>query len=125
MAALDLPRPAAQRGPAEPGFPFVQVSTERITEHDADLVLLLTGPTADPAFLREQPLWQRLGAVRAGRVVEVDAMRWATMSCALGTLWVLDDLAALLLGEGGVVNGAASPAGIERLGAYRARYARP
>jgi hypothetical protein len=72
--------------------------------------------------------------VRAGRVVEVDAMRWATLSCALGTLWVLDDVAALL-GEGGVVNGgvvnggvvngAASPAGIERLGAYRARYTRP
>jgi ABC-type Fe3+-hydroxamate transport system substrate-binding protein len=125
MAALDLPRPAAQRVPADPGFPFVQVSTERITEHDADIVLLLTGPTADPAFLRDEPLWQRLGAVRAGRVVEVDAMRWATMSCALGTLWVLDDLAAVLLGEGGVVTDAASPAGLERLGTYRARYARP
>jgi ABC-type Fe3+-hydroxamate transport system substrate-binding protein len=130
LAALDLPRPPAQRLPADPGLPFVPVSTERITEHDADLVLLLTGPTADPAFLRDQPLWQRLGAVRAGRVVEVDAMRWATMSCALGALWVLDDIAALLLGEGGVVNGgvvngAASPAGIERLGTYRARYARP
>ncbi|TWF80775.1 ABC-type Fe3+-hydroxamate transport system substrate-binding protein [Pseudonocardia hierapolitana] len=122
-AALGLPRPAAQRGPTDPATPFVPVSTERITEHDADLVLLLTGPTADPTFLRDEPLWQRLGAVRGGRVVEVDAMRWATMSCALGTLWVLDDLAAVLLGEGELVTGAASPAGLERLRGYRARYA--
>lgn len=125
VAALDLPRPAAQRSLTDPATPFVPVSTERITEHDADLVLLLTGPTADPAFLRAEPLWQRLGAVRGGRVVEVDAMRWATMSCALGTLWVLDDLTAVLLGEGAVVNGTASPAGLERLRGYRARYARP
>jgi iron complex transport system substrate-binding protein len=119
---LGLRRPAAQRGLTDPATPFVPVSTERLTEHDADLVLLLTGPTADPAFLRAEPLWQRLGAVREGRVVEVDVMRWATMSCALGTLWVLDDLAAVLLGEGGVVSGAASPAGLERLRGYRARY---
>jgi ABC-type Fe3+-hydroxamate transport system substrate-binding protein len=122
-AALGLPRPAAQLGPTDPAMPFVPVSTERITEHDADLVLLLTGPTADPTFLRDEPLWQRLGAVRGGRVVEVDAMRWATMSCALGTLWVLDDLAAVLLGEGELVTGAASPAGLERLRGYRTRYA--
>jgi hypothetical protein len=38
---------------------------------------------------------------------------------------VLDDLAAELLGEGAVVKGAASPAGLERLRGYRARYARP
>jgi ABC-type Fe3+-hydroxamate transport system substrate-binding protein len=120
VEALGLRRPAPQQGLADP---FVPVSTERLAEHDADLVLLLTGPTADPAFLRDQPLWQRLGAVRAGRVVEVDAMRWATMSCALGTLWVLDDLASLLLDGGVAVNGAASPAGLERLRAYRARYA--
>jgi len=123
VAALDLPRPAAQRGLTDPAAPFVPVSAERISEHDADLVLLLTGPTADPAFLRDEPLWQRLGAVRDGRVVEVDAMRWATMSCALGTSWVLDDLAAVLLGEGQVVTGAASPAGLERLRGYRSRYA--
>jgi ABC-type Fe3+-hydroxamate transport system substrate-binding protein len=122
VEALGVPRPAPQQGLAEP---FVPVSTERLTEHDADLVLLLTGPTADPAFLRDEPLWQRLGAVRAGRVVEVDAMRWATMSCVLGTLWVLDDIAAVLLDEGGVVTGAASPAGIERLRGYRARFQRP
>jgi ABC-type Fe3+-hydroxamate transport system substrate-binding protein len=122
MGALDLARPAAQRGLTDPATPFVPVSAERIGEHDADLVLLLTGPTADPTFLRDQPLWQRLGAVRDGRVVEVDAMRWATMSCALGTLWVLDDLAAVLLGEGAIVTGAASPAGLDRLRGYRARY---
>jgi ABC-type Fe3+-hydroxamate transport system substrate-binding protein len=122
VAALDLPRPAAQRGLTDPATPFVPVSAERIGEHDADLVLLLTGPTADPAFLRDQPLWQRLGAVQGGRVVEVDAMRWATMSCALGTLWVLDDLTAVLLGEGPVVTGAASSAGLDRLRGYRARY---
>jgi ABC-type Fe3+-hydroxamate transport system substrate-binding protein len=120
VAALGIPRPAPQQGIADP---FVPVSMERLTEHDADLVLLLTGPTADPAFLRDQPLWQRLGAVQAGRVVEVDAMRWATMSCALGVLWVLDDLAAVLLDGGSAVNGAASPAGLERLRAYRAQYA--
>jgi ABC-type Fe3+-hydroxamate transport system substrate-binding protein len=123
LAALDLPRPAAQRGLTDPGHPFVPVSTERLTEHDADLVLLLTGPTADPGFLRAEPLWQRLGAVQAGRVVEVDALRWATMSCVLGTWWVLDDLAALLLGEGTPVHGVASPAGLERLRGYRARFA--
>ncbi|QYN39512.1 ABC transporter substrate-binding protein [Pseudonocardia sp. DSM 110487] len=122
VGALGLPRPAAQRGLTDPATPFVPVSAERIGEHDADLVLLLTGPTADPTFLRDQPLWQRLGAVRDGRVVEVDAIRWATMSCALGTLWVLDDLSAVLLGEGTVVTGAASPAGLGRLRDYRARY---
>jgi ABC-type Fe3+-hydroxamate transport system substrate-binding protein len=123
VEALGLPRPAAQQGLTDPATPFLPVSTERITEHDADLVLLLTGPTADPTFLRDEPLWLRLGAVQAGRVAEVDAMRWATMSCALGTLWVLDDLAALLLDGGSAVSGAASPAGLERLRGYRARYA--
>jgi ABC-type Fe3+-hydroxamate transport system substrate-binding protein len=122
VEALGLPRPTSQQGLADP---FVPVSMERLTEHDADLVLLLTGPTADPAFLRDQPLWQRLWAVRAGRVVEVDAMRWATMSCVLGTLWVLDDIAAVLLDEGGVVTGTASPGGIERLRGYRAQLQRP
>lgn len=122
-AALGLPRPAAQRGLTDPATPFVPISTERITEHDADVVLLLTGPTADPTFLRSEPLWQRLGAVRGGRVVEVDAMRWASLSCPLGALWVLDDLAAVLLGEGAVVTGAASPAGLDRLRGYRERYA--
>jgi iron complex transport system substrate-binding protein len=125
VEAVGLPRPEAQRGTIDPAFPFVQVSMERLLEHDADVVLLLTGPTADPAFLRDQPLWQRLAAVQAGRVFEVDAMRWATMSCVLGTLWVLDDLAAVLLDAGTPVHGAASPAGLERLRAYRARYATP
>jgi ABC-type Fe3+-hydroxamate transport system substrate-binding protein len=125
VEAVGLPRPEAQRAHIDPAFPFVQVSMERLPEHDADVVLLLTGPTADPAFLRDQPLWQRLAAVQAGRVVEVDAMRWATMSCALGTLWALDDLAAVLLDAGTPVHGAASPAGLERLRAYRARYATP
>jgi ABC-type Fe3+-hydroxamate transport system substrate-binding protein len=122
VEALGLPRPTPQQGLTDP---FVPVSMERLTEHDADIVLLLTGPTADPAFLRDQPLWQRLGAVQAGRVVEVDAMRWATMSCALGTLWVLDDLAAVLLDGGNAVNGAASPAGLERLRGYRDQLQRP
>jgi ABC-type Fe3+-hydroxamate transport system substrate-binding protein len=121
--ALELPRPDAQRGLVDPGMPFLPVSTERLTEHDADLVLLLTGPTADPAFLRDEPLWQRLDAVRTGRVVEVDALRWATMSCLLGTLWVLDDLAALLIDEGTVVTAGDSPAGLARLGGYRTRFA--
>lgn len=121
VEALGLPRPAPQRGLAGP---FVPVSAERLTEHDADLVLLLTGPTADPAFLRAEPLWGRLGAVREGRVVEVDVMRWAMMSCALGSLWVLDDLAAILLDGAGPVIGAASPAGLERLRGYREDYAR-
>jgi ABC-type Fe3+-hydroxamate transport system substrate-binding protein len=118
---LGLARPAAQRGLTDPARPYLPVSAERFTEHDADLVLLLTGPTANPAFLRDQPLWQRLDAVRAGRVVEVDALRWATMSCLLGSWWVLDDLAALLLDGGAPVLGAASPAGLERLGGYRDR----
>ncbi|HYH33380.1 MAG TPA: ABC transporter substrate-binding protein [Pseudonocardia sp.] len=121
VEALGLPRPEAQRDPGDVAMPFVPVSMERIAEHDADLVLLLTGPTADPAFLRDQPLWQRLDAVRAGRVVQVDAMRWATMSCLLGNMSVLDDLAALLLDGAAPVHGAASPAGLARLHAYRSR----
>ncbi|OZM81332.1 ABC transporter substrate-binding protein [Pseudonocardia sp. MH-G8] len=121
IAELDLPRPGAQRSQTDPAQPFVPISAERFTEHDADLVLLLTGPTANPAFLREQPLWRRLGAVRDGRVVEVDAMRWASMSCLLGSCWVLDDLASLLLHGVAPVLGAASPAGLTRLRGYRSR----
>ncbi len=123
VEALGLPRPDGQRTTTHPGVPFVPISMERVAEHDADLVLLLTGPTADPAFLHVHPLWQRLDAVRAGRVVEVDAMRWATMSCALGAWWVLDDLTALLLEGGGAVTGTASPAGLARIRGYRARFA--
>lgn len=123
VEALGLPRPDGQRITTHPGTPFVPISMERVAEHDADLVLLLTGPTADPAFLHAHPLWQRLDAVRAGRVVAVDAMRWATMSCALGAWWVLDDLTALLLEGGGAVTGTASPAGLARIRGYRARFA--
>lgn len=80
-----------------------------------------TGPTANPSFLSDQPLWQRLGAVREGRVVAVDALRWATMSSIPGSWWVFDDLAAPLIEGAAPVLGAASPAGLERLRGYRSR----
>lgn len=116
LAGLDLGRPKPQRSV---DAAFQQVSVENLPGHDADLIFLLTGPTADPSFLSDESLWANLRAVRAGRVITVEALRWSTLSSPLGALWVLDDLEAVLRRSDPPIRDVASPEGMRRLRRYR------
>lgn len=122
VAALDLRRPAAQAKAASSARSFVPVSLEHLPEHDADLVFVAVGPTVDPRWLYDRPLWRQLGAVRRRRVIEVDALQWATTSSLLGNWWVLDDLAAVLREDACPIVGSATFRGIQRLARYRALF---
>jgi iron complex transport system substrate-binding protein len=77
-------------------------STEQLPRLDADVLLVGTDPGGEDLTreYRESPLWKRLGAVREGRVLEVDTGVWLSFDYP-GIGMMLDDLErALRLFEG-------------------------
>lgn len=77
-------------------------SVERLPRLDADVLLVGTDPAAEDFAreYRESPLWERLGAAREGRVLEVDTGVWLSFDYP-GMGMMLDDLErALGLFEG-------------------------
>lgn len=63
--------PAFEELPIADGY--VELSLERVDIiQDADAVLLIIDTAAERSELAANPLWQRLPAVVAGRVVETD-----------------------------------------------------
>jgi iron complex transport system substrate-binding protein len=74
LGDLGLSRPPAQQGSRE----YETVSREQIPAIDGDLMLFSVAPGAGDALRRLEatPEWRRLGVVRAGRVVRVDAATW-------------------------------------------------
>jgi iron complex transport system substrate-binding protein len=107
MGDLDLPRPASQRGAGD----FDPFSLETISEHDADVVLVLnySEEGQDPNFraLVESPLYRSLAAYEADQAYVIDGTEtvgaaWARMGAYLG------DLERILLApdlDAGVVRG--------------------
>jgi iron complex transport system substrate-binding protein len=65
------------------------VSFENLGRIDADLIVLRT--YGDEADLKANPLWRRLGAVRSGRVHEVDGAA-TNVGSALGAHYCLAEL---------------------------------
>jgi iron complex transport system substrate-binding protein len=82
MRDLGLPRPEPQRGE---GSTRTYTSLERLSEHDADAVILndFGGVEGDEGVvvITDSPLWKRLAASQAGQSVVVDA------TASVGSAW--------------------------------------
>jgi iron complex transport system substrate-binding protein len=96
MGDLDLLRPAPQQGAGD----FEPFSLETLSEHDADVVLVIdySEEDQDPNFeaLVESPLYRSLAAYEAGQAYVIDGTRtvgaaWARMGA------FLDELERILL----------------------------
>lgn len=99
-ADIGVTRPDAQLGDIEPfmGQPAFQVSEELITEHDADVIAVLTGEFYDAGAVTSLPTFDSLGAAEAGNVVTVDGDIWFT-GHPFAVFWQLADLEAIALGD--------------------------
>jgi len=94
-------RPAAQaEGTPDPTFTAAVVtSLETIGDHDADLVIVLSGAYYRAETFLEAPTFQVLPAVQDGRSFVVDGDMWfGTYPFAI--YWLVEDLRALQAGEG-------------------------
>jgi iron complex transport system substrate-binding protein len=92
---LGVARPEVQASDAE-GRAFVEVSPERVDLLDGDLIVLFGTDAEDSiAQLRQNPLWEQLGAVQAGEVHEVDSAAWFTGN-VLAVEVIVADLVELL-----------------------------
>jgi iron complex transport system substrate-binding protein len=98
---LGLGRPAPQDIDTEPTNPFVPMSAEQLTDHDADVVIVLSGTAYPTEALTASPLWNTLHAVKTDSIALVAAEPWFSAN-AYGVSWIVDDLRAVLLGEGDV-----------------------
>jgi iron complex transport system substrate-binding protein len=96
-----LNRPAAQAVDREPTDPFVPVNAEKLADHDADTILVLSGGEYSTAALTSLALWPKLSAAKNDRVINVLAEIWFG-SNAFTADWIIRDLRAALLGVGSV-----------------------
>jgi ABC-type Fe3+-hydroxamate transport system substrate-binding protein len=101
LTQLGLGRPAPQDIDTEPTNPFVPVSAEQLTAHDADVIIVLSGTAYPTDPLTESPLWNTLGVVQNDSIAPVAAEPWFSAN-AYGVSWIVDDLRAILLSEGEV-----------------------
>lgn len=101
LTQLGLGRPPAQDVDTEPTNPFVPMSPEELGDHDADVVVVLSGGAYPLDEVTGSPLWDTLGAVQNDAVAPVAAEPWFSPN-AYGVNWILDDLRAILLGDGAV-----------------------
>jgi ABC-type Fe3+-hydroxamate transport system substrate-binding protein len=94
LSDVGLARPGSQDGVRE----FETVASDQIPALDADVILLAVGPGAESRFaeLRENRLWNQLGAVRAGAVERVDAGTWWSGGGILAARAALEDLEHIL-----------------------------
>ncbi|MFC1464226.1 MAG: ABC transporter substrate-binding protein [Candidatus Brachytrichaceae bacterium NZ_4S206] len=97
LGQVGLKRPAAQDMATEATDPFITISAERLNDHDADLIFLLSGGQYTTDTLTASPIWKTLKAVLANQVVNVVAELWLS-SNAFGVDWIVRDLRAALLG---------------------------
>jgi iron complex transport system substrate-binding protein len=77
----------------------VPLSLERLEDHDADIVAVLSGAYYNAATLTEAPTFQALPAVADGRSVTVDGDMWFG-AYPFAIFWLLEDLEALHTGDG-------------------------
>lgn len=98
LDALGVQRPSGQA--FDPEEFSIDLSLERVRELDAHVIFVYTDGDAEEerARLERNPLWQRLEAVRTGRVVFVeDAVAWAIGIDIVGVNVVLDEIERALL----------------------------
>ncbi|GAB4130205.1 MAG: ABC transporter substrate-binding protein [Roseiflexaceae bacterium] len=103
LEQVGLKRPAAQDVVTEPTNPFIPISAERINDHDADRIILLSGGAYQSDSLTGSALWPALTAVKEEQVIMVVAELWFS-SNAFGIDWIIRDLRAALLSDGSVAS---------------------
>ncbi|MEM7142689.1 MAG: iron-siderophore ABC transporter substrate-binding protein [Actinomycetota bacterium] len=95
MNEIGVTRPPNQRSIEDFA---TSLSLETLDQADADVIFVYLDDPEDPAVydeMRENPLWQTLGAVQNDRVYTVDGGVWNGISIAAAHL-ILDDLEATL-----------------------------
>ena len=108
LAGLGPDRPSPQRAEVSASSPFVDISAERLLDHDGDALYLLEGSTYPISSLLKSPLYPRLEAVRQKRVHQVSGEMWFG-SNPVSVQWVLDDIRATLLDGGQPLSKSAAP----------------
>jgi iron complex transport system substrate-binding protein len=103
LEQVGLRRPAVQDVETEATNPFITISAERMDDHDADLIFLLSGGSYNTDPLTTSALWTTLDAVKANKVIKVAAELWFS-SNAFGIDWMVRDLRAGLLNDGAVAS---------------------
>jgi iron complex transport system substrate-binding protein len=101
LEQVGLKRPPVQDVATEATNPFIPISAEKIGDHDADTIFLLSGGAYNTDALTASALWTTLGAVKANRIVNVVAELWFS-SNAFGLDWIVRDVRAALLDDGAV-----------------------
>lgn len=98
LSDLGYSRPDAELGPADYNI-AVMSSEELLHEHDADLLVVLSGAYYDAESLTSLELFQAVPAVTDGRSVVVDGDIWLG-AFPFAVYWALQDLQAVQSGEG-------------------------
>jgi iron complex transport system substrate-binding protein len=99
LTQLGLARPPAEdvEVPAQQGI--VAFSLERLTDHDADTLITVTGAVYDTeAVITTSPLYAALGAVGRGRAFQVSGDIWLG-AFPFAAAWMLGDLEDILLDD--------------------------
>lgn len=94
LEELGFTRPEAQRDQGN-DWGYINVSREQLDEHEADIVLSLTGSVSARPVFEDAPLLDTSDAVTAA----VDFGAWFSVG-ALNVQWMLHDVDALLFGDG-------------------------
>lgn len=97
LAQLGLTRPPAQDVEVASDQGFVTFSTERLPDHDADVLVTVTGAVYDTEeTITRSPLYRRLDAVEQDRVYRASGDVWLG-AAPFAAAWILDDLSHILL----------------------------
>ncbi|MEM9133546.1 MAG: ABC transporter substrate-binding protein [Actinomycetota bacterium] len=94
LAELGFTRPEPQDVDGTPPFPAVLFSEEQLADHEADIVVEMTGDVFGPDLLTESPLLDTSDS----EVALVYGQPWGTSS-PLGAWTILTDVERLLAGE--------------------------
>jgi iron complex transport system substrate-binding protein len=94
LSDVGLARPVSQDGVRE----FETVASEQVPALGGDVILVSVAPGGEERFrgLAENPLWNRLRAVRAGALERVDTGTWWSGGGILAARAALEDLERIL-----------------------------
>jgi iron complex transport system substrate-binding protein len=96
LSQLGMKRPAVQDVETEATDPFLPISPEKISDHDADIIFLLSGDGYQSDVLTGSALWPKLSAVQNKQVKNVTAEIWFA-STVFGADWIIQDIRATLV----------------------------
>jgi iron complex transport system substrate-binding protein len=91
LVDIGIRRPPIQQRLANSSSDSPPLSLEVISEHDADVILLITDRQANTSNYLNSPIWSTLQAVQNNQVYQVDINRWHGNGPLAANL-ILDDL---------------------------------